>query len=68
MSSIQSTKDTCKTVRVRADIGRMKQIVDRHEIRSLHLIPTGRQLADVFTKGSVSKVDICRTLADGELV
>ena len=67
VSSIQSTKDTCKSVRVRGDIGRMKQIVDRHEIRSLHWIPTDRQLADVFTKGTVSKVDICRTLTDGEL-
>ena len=65
VSSVHSTKDACKSTRVRADVGRMKQIVDRKEIEVLHWIPTEKQLADVFTKGTVSKVAICSTLENG---
>ena len=66
VSSVHSTKDTCKSVRVRADIGRMKQIVDKKEIGYLSWIPTEKQLADVFTKGTTSRTAICNTLARGE--
>ena len=65
VSSVHSTKDTCRSTRVRADVGRMKQIVDKKEIGALHWIPTEKQLADVFTKGTVSKVAICSTLENG---
>ena len=33
---IQSTKDSFKTVRVYTNIGRINQIVDRHEVKYLH--------------------------------
>ena len=66
VSSVHSTKDTCKSTRVRADVGRMKQIVDKKEVEALNWIPTEKQLADVFTKGTVSKVAICSTLENGE--
>ena len=65
MSSIFTTKDTCKSPLVIKDIGRMKQIVDRSDITSLAWIPTSQQLADVFTKGTVSKQAISAVLANG---
>ena len=65
VSSIFTTKDTCKSPLVIKDIGRMKQIVDRSDITSLAWIPTSQQLADVFTKGTVSKQAISAVLANG---
>ena len=65
VSSIFSTKDTCKSPMVIKDIGRMKQIVDRSEITSLSWIPTEQQIADCFTKSTASKVAIRTVLRSG---
>ena len=65
VSSIFSTKDTCKSPLVIKDIGRMKQIVDRSDIISLSWIPTTQQIADAFTKGTASKQPIMSVLASG---
>ena len=65
VSSIFSTKDTCKSPMVIKDIGRMKQIVDRSDITSLSWIPTTQQIADSFTKGTASKVPLVTVLANG---
>ena len=66
VSSVFTTKDTCKSPMVLKDIGRMKQIIDRGEITSLAWIPTEQNLADVFTKATVSKIAIITTLARGQ--
>lgn len=65
VSSIFSTKDTCKSKLVIKDIGRMKQVVDRSDITSLAWVPTNQQIADCFTKATASKVDIISTLRNG---
>ena len=65
VSSIFSTKDTCKSQMVIRDIGRMKQVVDRSDITSLAWIPTNQQIADCFTKGTASKQPLILTLANG---
>ena len=64
VSSIFSTKDTCKSQMVLKDIGRMKQIIDRSEITSLAWIPTSQNIADVFTKGTAAKSPIINTLTE----
>ena len=66
VSSIFSTKDTCKSQMVLRDIGRMKQIIDRSEITSLSWIPTNQNIADVFTKGTASKAPIINTLTNAK--
>ena len=66
VSSIFSTKDTCKSQMVLKDIGRMKQIIDRSEITSLSWIPTNQNIADVFTKGTASKIPIINTLTNAK--
>ena len=65
VSSIFSTKDTCKSPMVIKDIGRMKQIVDRSDITSLSWIPTEQQIADCFTKSTASRVPIRTILSSG---
>lgn len=65
VSSIFSTKDTCKSKLVIKDIGRMKQVVDRSDITSLAWIPTNQQIADCFTKATASKMEIISTLSNG---
>ena len=62
VSSIFTTKDTCKSPMVIRDIGRMKQIVDRGDITSLSWIPTDQNLADCFTKGTASKIPLITAL------
>ena len=65
IASVFSTKDICKSVRVRSDIGRMKQIIDKEEILSLTWVPSEQQLADGMTKGSASKMALVSTIAEG---
>ena len=65
VASIFSTKDICKSVRVRSDIGRMKQIMYREEITSLAWVPSELQLANALTKSSASKVALVSTLMKG---
>ena len=65
VASIFSTKDVCKSVRVRSDIGRMKQIIDRKEIALFSWIPSEQQLANSMTKSTASKVGIVSTLMKG---
>ena len=66
IASIFSTKDICKSVRVRSDIGRMKQILERKEIEVLAWIPTEKQLADAMTKASAVKTPLSYTLQKGQ--
>ena len=66
VSSVYSTKDTCKSIRVRADVGRMEQIIDRREVTIVTWIPTEKQLADAFTHSTVSRSAICSKLANAE--
>ena len=54
ISSVFSTKDICRSVQVRLDIGRLKQIIDKGEISSLIWVPTEQQLADALKKASSS--------------
>ena len=54
VASIFSTKDVCKSVRVRSDIGRMKQIIDRKEIALIYWIPSEQQSANSMTKSKPS--------------
>ena len=65
VASVFSTKDVCKSVRVRSDIGRMKQIISRKEITSLAWISSEQQLANAMTKSSASKVALVSTLMKG---
>ena len=65
VASVFSTKDVCKSVRVRSDIGRMKQIISRKEITSLAWVPSEQQLANAMTKSSASKVALVSTLMKG---
>ena len=66
IESIFSTKDVCKSVRVRSDVGRMKQILEKEEITSLSWIPSGKQLADALTKATASKLPLTYTLQRGQ--
>ena len=65
ISSVFSTKDICKSARVRSDVGRMKQIINRKEITSLAWVPGEQQLANAMTKSSASKVSLVSTLMKG---
>ena len=66
IASVFSTKDICKSVRVRSDIGRMKQVIEKGEISVLAWIPNEKQLADSLTKASASKIALVSTLAEGQ--
>ena len=66
IASIFSTKDACKSVRVRSDVGRMKQILEKKEITSLSWIPSEQQLADALTKATASRIPLTHTLQRGE--
>ena len=67
VASVFSTKDMCKSMRVRSsDVGKMKQILDKEEISTLTWIPTEQQLADVMMKLSALKVALVSKLSGGK--